>query len=136
MSEFIDINLVEVDLSYKLPPVGDYLSSIESYEILRNDDASLKGIKFTFLLLSGIEEGIGMKINDLQDPNNEIGKKKMKMMALACGVPFSTQNIDIEQFLGQHCGIKIIHRPGKDKETMFANISKFFAIEIPNVPGV
>jgi hypothetical protein len=131
MADYVDINLEEVDLSYKMPPPGEYKAAIDNYEFVTNADGSLKWIAFAFILLEGIEAGIGMTVKDNQDPNKDIGKKKMKMMALACHVPFSNQRIDLEPFLGQQLGVKIVHKPGKDKETMFANISKFFELAPP-----
>ena len=134
MAEYIEVDLESVDLSFKLPPIGDYKAAIDSLEVIRNDDRTIKHVKVTLVLLEGPEDGIGMKLNDNQDPNHEMGRKKMKQMALACGVPFDSHKIDIEPFLGQQCGVKIVHKSGKDKETMFANVSKFFPIEPPNVP--
>ncbi len=133
MADYIEVNLEEVDLSFRLPPVGDYLGGIDTYELRRNEDGTLKDVQFSLTLLAGPAEGIGMKVKDNQDPNHEMGKKKMKMLALACGVPFDAQKINLEPFIGQQTGIRIVHRPGKDKETMFANVSKYFPAVIPGV---
>lgn len=127
MPDYIEIDLESVDLSYPIPPAGDYLASIEKYTIETKDDGSLKWILFEFMLLQGPEEGIGMKVQDRHDLNNDIGKKKMKQMALAADVPFDSKRIDLEPFSGRQVGVKIVIKPSKnDPDQKFANISKYF----------
>lgn len=131
MADIIDVNLVDVDLSYRLPPPGDYTTCIDSYLPETNTNGSLKDIKWEFTLLKGPEEGVGLKLFDRQDPNHEIGKKKMKQMALACGVEFTTKGIDLSAFIGRSLKIRVVHKPGKEEGQIFANISKFLELEPP-----
>jgi len=131
--EYIEINLVDVDLTYKLAPVGDYHASIDTYEFVSKDDGSLRYIKFSFTLIQGIEDGIGMVIVDNIDPNHEVGQKKLKMLAIASNVPFDRQRIDLQPFLGQMIGVKLVHKSGKTADTVFCNISKYYALDSPLV---
>lgn len=125
MAEYINVDLTNVDLSFKLPPAGDYLARIENYEVRRNTDNSLKDVAFKFMLLEGPAEGIGLTVTDFQNPNEEMGKKKMRSMAEVCKVAFDASRIDIQPFVGQKLKVKIIQKPGKTEGVVFANIASY-----------
>jgi len=127
MPEYIDVDLTVVDASYKNPPIGDYLAQIESYEVRYNNaDKTLRDIHFKFKILEGNAEGVGLPLSDYQNPNEDMGRIKMKNMADVCKLPYDARRIDIQPYVGQKLGVTVIHKPGRDAGTVFANISKYF----------
>jgi len=133
MPTWLDVDLEDVDLSYKLPPVGKYTALVQSYEIRHTDEGTTRDILFKFTLLSGEDDGVGMVIRDYFNMNNEIGLKKLKQLAIACGVPFDATRIDLELFLNRQVVIKIIHKPAKEGDKIYANISIYEATEELNL---
>lgn len=132
MPEYIDVDLTNVDTSYQNPPIGDYLAQIEGYAVRYNPDKTLRDIQFKFKLLEGDPEGVGKPLNDFQNPNDEMGKKKMRIMADVCKITYDAKRIDIQPYIGQKLGVTVIHKPGNTEGTVFANISKFF---VPKAAG-
>lgn len=126
MATYLDVNLADVDLSFKLPPVGDYIAKIDGYEIRpTQDNKGVRDVKFDFLLIEGNPEGVGMKVNEFPDPKSDMGQKRLRMMADAVTVPYDRQHIDLDLFLGRLIQLSIIHKPGKNADAMFANIKTF-----------
>lgn len=134
MGTYLDVDLENVEVGFKLPPAGDYKATIEGFEIRNTgegDARTMKDVQFNYLLVEGHEDGQGLTIKDFIDPKSDMGLKKLKAMCQACGIEHTKGRLELDKFSGQSVKLTVVHKKGKNEGSMFANISRISPLEVP-----
>lgn len=134
MGTYLDVDLENVEVGFKLPPAGDYKATIESFDIRHageGDARKLKDVQFNYLLIEGHEDGQGLTIKDFIDPASDMGKKKLKALCIACGITHEKGRLELDKFTGQSVKLTVVHKKGKNEGSMFANVNRVSPLEVP-----